>query len=93
MREVDLGGRPVLVLREAKPLPPKGHTCPVYHGDYGARRGDNGAIIQCACGKRYRCRKSWAFDYCYVWVRRILPWPPKQAWPADQDWDKRPYIN
>lgn len=79
MKESRLGDRPVLVLREPKPLPPERHKCVVWHGD-DASKIDNGSIIQCDCGRRYRCRPSRMYQNTYVWVRRLLPWPPKQAW-------------
>lgn len=69
--------KPVLVLRKPKPVPKPGHQCVVKHGE-GASLKDNYAIIQCVCGKRYRCRISYVWDSHWVWVRRLLPWPPKQ---------------
>lgn len=85
MRKVTIDGRTHLILREAKPgrSPKSTHECVVYHGQLGARK-DVGAIIQCDCGKRYRARiHLMDNDYC-VWVRRILPWPPKvENWPRD----------
>lgn len=84
MREAQSGGRPFLVLREAKPVPPPpGHTCVVKYDQDGAK-ADYGMVIQCDCGKRYKCRKRFASVFVeYVWVRRLLPWPPRQKnWPA-----------
>lgn len=84
MREAELGGRTVLVLREPKVIPdvPAPHLCVVLPGERSVK-SDVGAIIQCTCGKRYRCRISHLDEDYGVWVRRILPWPPKQKdWPG-----------
>lgn len=91
MRESRINGRPVLVLRESRPLPPASpepHKCVVttwFQNDWRYTKAvaeDNGAIIQCSCGRRYRCRKSRSIENEYVWVRRLLPWPPRQkGWP------------
>lgn len=83
MREVTIGHQPVLVLREAKPPKPVSHRCAVDHGELGAKK-NIGAIIQCTCGRRYKCRVNWLNDDYGTWVRRILPWPPKQAWPLSE---------
>lgn len=77
IRESKIGERPVLILREPKPLPPEGHKCAVYHG-CKADKVDREVILQCDCGKRYKCRASMLLENEYVWVRRLLPWPPKQ---------------
>lgn len=81
MREAQMGDHTVLVLREPKPVP-NPHRCPVSVGD-SAPEADNGAIIQCECGKRYQCRESQSLAHDYVWVRRLLPWPPRQSWPKE----------
>jgi hypothetical protein len=69
-----------LILRDPKPPTPEGHRCVVEHGDFAADE-DNGMILQCVCGKRYRCRRGYLWADEFVWVRRIWPRPPKQDWP------------
>jgi hypothetical protein len=84
MREAHLGDRSVLVLREPTPTSPpvEKHGCAAHRGER-ANKVDVGAIIQCDCGRRYKCRQSYQFEDEGVWVRRWLPWPPKQKdWPA-----------
>lgn len=84
-REDRIHGQPVLVLSDPKPIPPPAHECAVHYG-CSASIKDNGAIIQCECGKRYKCRarRGLTIEEGYVWVRRILPWPPRQkGWPSN----------
>lgn len=80
-------GETVLVLRNANPAPPARHSCAVKRGDSTIKEND-GIIIQCECGKRYRCRQDLTLINRYIWVRRLLPWPPKQSWPEQKDEDK-----
>lgn len=82
---MSVNGETVLVLREASPVERQRHRCSVQSGDRSSA-GLNWTIIQCKCGRRYKCRKSYFLvngndDPIYVWVRRILPRPPKQNWP------------
>lgn len=86
MREVTFNKRPALLLREPKPVePPPVHTCVVQHGTSGVRK-DWRMVVQCDCGKRYKCRQDFVMTNSYMWVRRLLPWPPRQKnWPKDKD--------
>lgn len=71
-------GTTVAVLRPAKlPKPAPDHICVVTHGQR-ANRKDKKAIIQCSCGKRYKCREDFLIYDRWMWVRRWLPWPPKR---------------
>lgn len=71
-------GTVVAVLRPPKPKSETRHKCVGRVEDGWAHPDDFKSIIQCSCGKRYKCRESWHITDRYVWVRRILPWPPKR---------------